>query len=324
MADKARVCIRRAESYEPSVVEAAVGAAVEALGGWGAFVRPGDRVLVKPNCISATPADQHAQTHPAVILEVCRQLLDFGARPFVGDSPAWSSLEANLGKLGILPDLARLGVPVVSFNRPVHTDNPRGHVFRRLTVDRAALEADAIVNLPKLKAHRQLLMTVVIKNMFGCVNGRRKAWWHVKAGSYENYFANMLVDVFEMLRPAVNIVDAIVAMEGKGPVNGTPRPMGLVMASTDGPALERVVAHVVGVKPGQLRTLHAARELGVGTPWLEQIEVDGPPLDELRVTDFDLPRLIPIGFSIPRFVKGSFRQAWMTRLADKAQASECV
>jgi uncharacterized protein (DUF362 family) len=107
------------------------------LGGLKALVRRGDRVLVKPNCIAATLPEQAAQTHPVVILEVCRQLLDMGARPFVGDSPAWGSLHACLGKLGLLPELARLGVPVVPFNNPVHAENPRGHVFHRLTVDRS-------------------------------------------------------------------------------------------------------------------------------------------------------------------------------------------
>ena len=101
------------------VVGPAICRAVEAAGGWQAGIRPGDRVLVKPNCISNVLADRPAQTHPAVIVEVCRQLLDYGARPFVGDSPAWGSLIGNLRILGVLDDLARLGVPVVPFKRPV-------------------------------------------------------------------------------------------------------------------------------------------------------------------------------------------------------------
>ncbi len=310
---RARVAVQPAASYEVPEVRSAITAAIEALGGWAGLIRPGDRVLVQPNCISSAPPEEAAHTHLAVILEVCRQLIEVGARPFVGDSPAWGTLVGNLGRLGVVADLERLGVPIVPFSRPVKAENPRGRVFHRLTVDTAALEADAIVNLPKLKAHRQLLLTAAIKNMFGCVVGRRKAWWHVKAGSYENYFARMLVDTFEMLRPAVTIVDAIVAMEGKGPINGTPRPMNLVLASTDGPAVERVAADLVGLKPSQLRTLQAARELEAGTPYLDRIEVIGPPLAEVRVSDFDLPRLIPIGFSLPRFVKGSFKQAWAAR-----------
>ncbi|HSW47091.1 MAG TPA: DUF362 domain-containing protein [Phycisphaerae bacterium] len=318
----ATVVIARADSYEPGVLRPAIGEAVEACGGWGRLVRPGDRVLVKPNCISHVPPDCPAQTHPAVILEVCRQLLEFGARPFVGDSPAWGSLHGALRALGIIEDLNHLGVPIVPFKRPVKADNPRGKVFTRLTVDAAALEADAIVNLPKLKAHRQLLLTAAIKNMFGCVSGRRKAWWHVKAGSYENYFGLMLVETFEMLRPTISILDAVVAMEGNGPISGTPRRLGLVLASTDGPALERIAAELVGIKPSRLRTLQAAIELGIGTPHREHIRVAGADLDAVRICDFQMPRMMPIGFSIPRLVKGAFKNAWILhRQARQAEAS---
>lgn len=313
MAGRATVAIERAISYESAEIGPAIRRVVKAAGGWERLVRPGDRILVKPNCICGSPPERPAQTHPAVILEVCRQLLDHGARPFVGDSPAWGSLPGNLRQLGILDDLARLGVPVVPFKNPVKAGNPRGKVFARLTVDAAALEADAIVNLPKFKAHRQLLVTVAIKNMFGCVSGRRKAWWHVKAGSYDNYFARMLVETFEMLRPAISIVDAVVAMEGKGPIKGTPRPMNLVLASTDGAALERIAAELIDVKPGRLPVLAAARELGVGAPYRDQIDAVAPGPADVRIENFQLPKLIPIGFSIPRLVRGAFRNAWIVR-----------
>ncbi len=308
---KAVVTLARALSYEPDVIQEAIRAAVQGCGGWEKLVRRGDRVLVKPNCLSPAPPDNPVQTHPAIILEVCRQLLDTGARPFVGDSPAWGSLPGNLRQLGILDELNRLGVPVVEFSNPVKADNPRGKVFKRLTVDAAALEADAIVNVPKFKTHRQLVMTVAIKNMFGCVNGRRKALWHVKIGGYENYFARMLVETYEMLRPVINIIDAVVAMEGLGPIKGTPRPLNLIMASTDGPAAERVAAEIIAVKPCTLRTLQAARELDVGTPHLDHIEVVGGDVRDFRVEDFQLPKLMPIGFSFPRWVKGTFKNAWI-------------
>ncbi len=301
------------------MVRAAISAVVRSAGGWDTLVRRGDRVLVKPNCICASPPEQAAQTHPAITLEVCRQLIDFGAKPFVGDSPAWGTLPGNLAQLGLLDDLIRLGVPIVEFKSPVRAANPRGSVFHQLTVDAAALNADAIVNLPKLKAHRQLLLTAAIKNMFGCVTGRRKAWWHVKAGGYDNYFGRMLVETFDLLRPAITILDAIVAMEGNGPARGSPRPLNLLMASTDGPALEAVAAEIVGIRPDQLRILNAARELGIGTPDLEQIDIDGPSLSELKIHDFVMPKMMPIGFSIPRFVKGAFKDAWITHTQKSKQ-----
>jgi len=311
MSQHAVVAIERVSGYDRNQVASAIERAVIACGGWDHLVKRGDRVLVKPNCISGAPADRPVQTHPAVIIEVCRQLIDAGAKPFIGDSPAWGSLPTNLRQLGLMDELGSLGVDVVEFKRPIKAKNPRGKVFSTLTVDAAALEADAIVNVPKFKAHRQLLLTVAIKNMFGCVVGRRKAWWHVKAGSYENYFGRMLVETFELLRPAITIIDGIVAMQGPGPIKGRPCDMGLILASTDGPALERIAAEIIGIKPARLRTLLAARELDVGTPYLDRIDVVGEPLAEVRLADFELPKLLPIGFSIPRLVKGALKHAWM-------------
>jgi len=308
-----------ATSYDSLAIRNAVSYVVESLGGWGNLIEPGFRVLVKPNCISAAPPEQPAQTHPAIILEVCRQIKQFGAHPFVGDSPAWGSLCGNLYQLGILDELEEMDVPIVPFKNPVKAENLWGKVFRKITVDEAALEADAIVNLPKFKAHRQLLLTVAIKNMFGCVNGRRKAWWHVKAGNYDNYFGRMLVEVYVMLKPVINIVDAVVAMEGNGPIKGVPRPLNLIMASTDAVALERVAADIVGIKPAQLRTLKAAKELEVGNPYIDKIDIIGPELDQIRVDDFWIPKLLPIGFSIPRLVKGALKNAWIVHQQDKKQ-----
>ena len=319
---KTPVVIEQTNNYESASIHGAVSHAIGQLGGWSALVRPGQRVLVKPNCICAAPPEQPAQTHPAMIVEVCRQLLEFGCQPFVGDSPAWGSLAGNLHKLGILATLNNMGVAVTEFKRPVRANNPHGKVFSKLTVDAAALEADAIVNLPKFKAHRQLVMTVAIKNMFGCVNGRRKALWHVKAGSYENYFARMLVETYQLLRPVVNIVDAVVAMEGIGPIKGTPRHLGLILASTDGAAIERIAADIVGIKPAELRTLRAARELEIGACHLDQIEIIGPAVRDIRVKDFIIPRLLPIGFSFPRLVRGTFKNAWIIHKQKKESEIE--
>lgn len=315
----ARVAIARASGYEHDVVAAAVSEAVGRCGGWSEYARPGHRVLVKPNCISVTPAEQHAQTHPAVVAEVCRQLLDLGARPFVGDSPAWGSLPAAAAKSGLADLLQRLGVPLVEFRHPVRVENAGGRVFSHFTLAREAIEADAIVNVPKLKTHRQLYVTIAIKNMFGCVPGKRKAWWHFKAGNYEDYFPRMLCEIYALTRPVLTILDAIVAQEGNGPVRGTPRPVGLVLASSDAPALERIACEIIGAEPHRVRTLRAAAELGIGTPQIDRIEVVGVPLEAVRLVDYAFPKLLPVGFSLPRVVRSTLKNAWLTHL-ERTQA----
>lgn len=311
--EHARVVVQHAEDYSAQVVAPAIAAAVQTLGGWNAWIKRGDRVLVKPNCISGAPAEQQAQTHPAFVAEVCRQLIDFGVKPFVGDSPAWGSLPAVAARSGLTPLLQRLGVPLVEFKHPVTVENTIGHVYRHLTLDRAAMEADAIINVPKLKTHRQLYVTFAIKNMFGCVPGKRKAWWHFKAGNYENYFARMLCEVYALTRPVVTIMDSIIGQEGNGPIRGEPRQIGLVLASTDAPALERIACEIIGAEPHRVRTLRAAAELGIGIPQLDRIEVVGESIESVRIADFKFPKPLPIGFSLPRVVKSTLKNAWIIR-----------
>lgn len=310
---RAQVVLRKATDYDVATLRAEIGSAVELLGGWGRWVRRGDRVLVKPNCIAAATADEQAVTHPAFVVEICRQLLDFGAKPFVGDSPAWGSLAGVARKCGLTPMLKRLGVPLVSLNRPMRVENASGRVFRHFTLDRKAVEADVILNVPKLKAHCQLYVTFAIKNMFGCVCGKRKAWWHFKAGTFDNYFARMLCEVYALLNPALTIMDAIVGMEGQGPRRGTPRPIGAILVSSDAPAIERIACELIGADPRQVRTLRAAAELGIGTPQREHIELIGDPLDAVRISDFQFPRMVPIGFSFPRLVRSTLSNAWILR-----------
>lgn len=311
--DRARVVIQPAARYDPDVIARAIGTAIESLGGWTRWVRSGDRVLVKPNCISATPAEQQAQTHPLFVAEICRQLIDCGAKPFVGDSPAWGSLRAAAVKSGLAAELERLGVPLVEFVHPEKVENAGGRVYRHFVLDRCVRETDAVINVPKLKAHRQLHVTLAIKNMFGCVPGKRKAWWHFKAGSYENYFARMLCEVHALIRPALTVMDAIVGQEGNGPIRGDPRPIGLVLASTDAAALERIACEIIGAEPHRVRTLVAAAELGVGVPRRGRIDVVGAPIEAVRVRDFRFPQPLPIGFSLPRVVRSTLKNAWITR-----------
>jgi len=102
-------------------------------------------------------------------------------------------------------------------------------------------------------------------------------------------------------------------MEGRGPIGGRPRRLGCIFGGTDGAAVERVAAELVGVDPDELRTLRAARDLGFGTADLADIDIDGPPLEELKVSDFELPVLMPIGFSIPRLITGTIRHFLQVR-----------
>jgi uncharacterized protein (DUF362 family) len=311
------VALARCESYEPAEVSGALDKAVGHLGGWAAFTGAGERLLLKPNLLKGSPPEEAVTTHPEILRAVARALKAQGSEPFLGDSPAWGSFGRAVEKAGIAAMAREESLPLVAFNNGVKVANEAGQVYSQLTVDKAALEADGIINCPKLKTHEALYMTGAVKNVFGCVTGKRKAWWHLKAGNYDNYFARMLIEVYRLLSPRLHIMDAVVAMEGRGPGKGLPRPVGFIGASTDAVALDRVCLAILGGDAEQLRTLAAASELGVGEPRLEQIQVVGEPLESFVVEDFLFPTLIPIGFSLPRVVKSTLKQQWTVHVAER-------
>ena len=227
----------------------------------------------------------------------------------VGDSTAWGSAKKNASLVGLdEATLASVGAEIVNFNRPcrVTLQTPGGP--RRAHLDQAILEADKIINVPKLKSHQQLVLSGALKNSFGAVVGKRKAWWHCRYGGDPSDFGDMIVGVHQKIGPVLNIVDAVVAMQGRGPISGSPRHMGLLFASTDAAAVDRVCAEMLGVRVKNLAILTAAHRAGAGTTDLEDIELLGESLDEVRIDDFVFARKMPLNFSPLRVCQSIFRQ----------------
>ncbi|MBI2177405.1 MAG: DUF362 domain-containing protein, partial [Candidatus Tectomicrobia bacterium] len=211
-----RVAVVRCESYERARVEEAVARLFELLGGAVRFARPAETLLLKPNLLKSAPPGSAVATHPEVLRAVVGSL--HAAAPGlalrVGDSPAWGGFESAAEAAGLATVCRETGAALTPFTGGVKAPNPRGQVYDHLVIAREALDRDGLINLPKLKAHCQLYMTGAVKNLFGCVAGKRKAWWHFKAGNFENYFPLMLVGTPRLLDARLHLLDAVLAMEG--------------------------------------------------------------------------------------------------------------
>jgi uncharacterized protein (DUF362 family) len=303
----AKVALVRCEDYEAAPVADAVQRQFDLLGGLGTFVKPGDTVLLKPNFI-APRSHRHsaAQTHPAVILAVARLLKDYGAKPFVADSPAWANTAICARVLGLTEPLRRLGVPIRQLNAPrkcgLGPDQPR------IGLSSLALDADVIVNLPKFKTHQQMVATFAVKNMFGCVSGKHKPLWHFRKGNTPGEFAGLLIGVYQYLRPALTIIDGIVAMHGPGPIRGPSKSLGWLIGGTDPIACETVCCRLVGLEPEQLPIVQAAQKIGWGCSDLDRIEIVGSALPATPCPDFELAKQIPVKFSLGRVCRSITRQ----------------
>lgn len=303
------VAIQRCSSYDPQQVYVAIGRQLELLGGADHFFQKGQRVLIKPNLIVPKPSDVPAQTHPEVIYAIARIVKEAGGFPVVGDSPAWSTTAGCLKALGIDQRLRELDAEIVNLNKPVRMEIAGANVG----ISRIALEADAIINLPKFKAHQQLGATFAFKNMYGCVcglAGKEKAYWHFARGKEYESFCRMIIGIYQKLNPVLNIIDGIVAMEGQGPINGQPRDVGYLIAGTDPTACERVCCDLVGFNPNDLPLLQTAEKMVPGSMTVP-VDSVGDIFDAPACPDFKPAFQTPLRFSFKHICKSIAKQMLM-------------
>ncbi|MBW4700176.1 MAG: DUF362 domain-containing protein [Aphanocapsa lilacina HA4352-LM1] len=309
------VSLRTASSYAPGVLGPRLAQLLEPLGGMAAYVRPGDRVLLKPNLLTGARPAKACTTDPEIVRQVALLVRECGGKPFLGDSPAFGTGHGVAVANGLLPICEELAIPIVEFSSSRYRS--AGETFEHLRLGKEAMEADVLINLPKVKSHMQLSVTLGVKNLFGCVPGKMKAWWHMEAGKDSLRFGKMLVETALTLQPDLTIIDGIVGHEGNGPSGGEPRALGLLGASADVFAIDRVFCALLGVDPEQVPVLCAARALGVIPEGLTGIRLDGPPLEQLRCPDWRLPEtMMPIDFGLPRVMRSTMKHLWIRFLKE--------
>lgn len=284
------VSIVKCADYTPANVQAAVNEALR-LAELDQQLQ-GGRVLLKPNLLSARKPEEAVTTHPEVIRAAGLFALDRGCQVSVGDSPPFAGQNADkYAKLcavtGTTQVADELHIPIVRFEeRSNPVPHPTGRFYKSFEIADAVQDADLVVNIAKLKTHGLTAFTGAVKNIFGCVPGVRKGLFHVQAAEDREVFAQMLVDLLSVVRPVVNILDAVIAMEGEGPNNGTPKQVGLIMASSDPVALDAVACAVVRIDPLSINTTRLASEQGLGCAELSEIEVRGEAISSVTLPDF--------------------------------------
>lgn len=284
-----KVALVRCSSYDEEKVLAAVRKGIALIGGLEGIAGEGGRLLLKPNMLAADPPERCSTTHPAVFKAVARVMMETGAEVSYGDSPAFHSPKAAASKNGIGKAAEALGIPLADFETGRSVFFNEGVQNKKFTLAAGVMEAETIVSIPKLKTHGFAKMTGSIKNQFGCVPGKLKGEMHVKLpGAYE--FARMLVDLNNLVRPSLYIMDGILAMEGNGPRGGTPKAMNVLLFSRDPVALDATVCRMVDLDPELVPTTRYAMETGMGTYLEEEIELLGDPLGEFKSREFDVSR----------------------------------
>jgi uncharacterized protein (DUF362 family)/Pyruvate/2-oxoacid:ferredoxin oxidoreductase delta subunit len=289
------VAAARCADYELEVVRTALREVLAPLGGMAAFVKPGERIALKPNLLMPAAPEKAIATHPAVVAAVALEVMEAGAHPVVVESPGTSTLhvkavmERVFRKTGYSEMAERYGFEL-SLDMEYQTVSVPDAVFsKRFEVMTPILQADGVINLAKFKTHMFMIFTGATKNLFGVIPGLNKASYHARLADPER-FANMLLDLAYFVRPRLSIVDGVLGLEGDGPgTSGHPRHLGLLLAGADPVTVDVACCRIADIDPAKVPVLAVARKRGLWSGRPADVETVGVPVAELQVAGFVKP-----------------------------------
>ncbi len=306
--------IVKKSSYDYQILKENLFVILDSLGGKG--IQRGSHVVIKPNLLAPATPEMAICTHPLVVKIVAEYALDRGAQVQISDSQAIGSFDRILKLSGIGEALEGLNCDIKPFTKSANVDI--GEPFGTIEIAEEAMKADVLINLAKLKTHSQMLLTLGVKNIFGCIVGFRKPEWHMRAGIDRETFAKLLVQIYRAVNPSITIVDGILAMDGAGPgKRGKPRYVGHIIAGTDAVAVDATICRALEMASDSLLTNSVARGMGL---FPDSIEVMG---EVPHIRNFKLPKITPLIYG-PRYLQGIVRKFLIQRpIADGARCTLC-
>lgn len=252
--------------------------AVDLIGGFSKFVKKGNTVLVKPNVVGGDPVPG-TMTDPKVVKAICDLAYEAGAsKVMVGDSCHVGGDTTDYAKnMGYLDVLKGTPYKFVDLKKgKTKTIEVNGNVLDKLRIWKILDEVDTLISVPVMKTHMHVKVTLATKNMKGLLHDLSKRKMH-EAG-----VDDALVDFARVFRADLNIIDGIVGSEGRAPSWGVPKPMNLILAGTDPIALDVVGSEVMCIDSKEIKYLNKAGEEGIGVADLNQIEVVGEKIQDVK------------------------------------------
>lgn len=306
-----RVAVVKCPDY--SRAKEGVHKALAELGGIEAFVKAGDRVVIKPNYVARKKPIDAATTHPAILRAVIEEVTSVGAKVVIAESPGGPYNRAAL--LAVYEGCGAneaVGDTAAELNFDTEFDTvefPKGQIMRSFPIIKPVCDADVVISIPKLKTHAMTSYTGAVKNLFGTIPGTHKAELHFRLNEREA-FCSMLVDLCECVKPDLSIMDAVWGMEGNGPTAGENRHIGLVMASANPHVLDLAACRLIDYRPDEVPTLNNAISRGLCPQTADDLDILGEDITPLIMKDFkkpeshfDLLKLVPVPAAV---------RAWIT------------
>lgn len=283
-------------------IKAAVGKAIElSIGSLDAIIKPGQTVLIKPNLAFQAPPESFAVVDPRTIEAVVSYVKENSkaSKVMIGDNP---SLGMHVGRAkpafaaSGMEEAARLGGvdEVIYFDESevVPFDIPGAKIFKHAAVFKPFLDADVVINLPKMKVHLAGTVTLGLKNWNGIIPNVHPS--DQQQGAHRIDLGQKMADLYRVRKADLTIVDSIIGMEGQGPHAGSPIEMNLMVAGTDTVAVDAVTCSIMGFQPMEIPAVRCAGTDGLGEIDLAKIDVVGEKVADV-MKHFKRPNDNPMG-----------------------------
>ncbi|MEG2192691.1 MAG: DUF362 domain-containing protein, partial [Oscillospiraceae bacterium] len=312
-----KVIIKQTDSYDPMTVYTSVKE-IMLQQRINNIVNENIKVLLKPNMLSRQTPDKAVTTNPAVLDSVIAVLKEFGVKAenmLIADSsggPSNSSiLQGNYNTCGFSLIAENQNVPLYTKlkSRVVKTD---GVMVKEFEVIQPVFDSDVIINLGKFKTHVMTGMSGAVKNLFGVIPGLKKAEFHMRFPDKDN-FANMLIDLCQVVKPTFTIIDGIEGMEGDGPSGGTVRKLGFLMAGTNPYLIDLAICHMMGFEAREVPVMRCAIKRDLVPKEMPEGTVIGDVWLYKKIDNFVLPSSYSLDFKerLPRAI------SWATPAIEK-------
>ena len=320
--NRLKVSIHKCSGYHREELDNVIDTCMNDLGGFEKIISSSKKILLKPNLLSIAEPDKAVTTNPKFIEAIIRKILKINGNNTRAITLADSSIPIVpfSGKgLKELYEKTKMSYLAEKYGINLNFDNnvkkisvPVGVAVKSIEVMKPVLDSDLIINIPKFKTHNLTIFTGAVKNMFGIIPGMAKPGYHTRFFELE-MFCNLLIDIAVGVRPGINIMDAVIGMEGNGPgKSGLPRKIGLVIAGYDCFAVDNVASNIIGLKEESNPVLKEAKKRRIKGSFMENIEIIGEKMESVFIDDFLFPKTrktnIPDNFlinAIKRFATNS-------------------
>jgi uncharacterized protein (DUF362 family)/Pyruvate/2-oxoacid:ferredoxin oxidoreductase delta subunit len=284
------VGIYRCKEYNEEVITGLINGIFKKHG-FDKMIKEGMNVVLKPNMLALRDEKTATTTNKVFLKCVAKKVLELGAKCTVCDSPAGNYSEEIMKKMYIglgYDTLEDMGV-ILNYDTSFKRENIHGKIIQNIDIITPILDADLVINLPKLKTHQMMNLTCAVKNLFGIIPGKVKSEIHSIYNDYTD-FANVLIDISSSVKNQITIVDAVYSMEGNGPNQGKPRYTGLVFATDNQFELDYVAMKIINL---QLRHAYTVKESIKRKLFDEKnIEIIGENLSSCIIKDFKKPDIL--------------------------------